>query len=36
MLLAGMVFAAVMGAIGGFFPSRNASRRVIVEALRQA
>ena len=36
MLLWGMVFAAVMGAIGGFFPSRNAARRVIVEALREA
>lgn len=35
MLLAGMIFAAVMGAIGGFFPSRNAARRVIVDALRQ-
>jgi ABC-type lipoprotein release transport system permease subunit len=36
MLLDGMIFAAVMGALGGWFPSRNASRRVIVEALRQA
>jgi len=35
MLLYGMLFAAVMGALGGFFPSRNAARRVIVEALRQ-
>jgi len=35
MLLSGMIFAAVMGALGGFFPSRNAARRVIVEALRQ-
>jgi ABC-type lipoprotein release transport system permease subunit len=35
MLLAGMIFAAVMGAVGGFFPSRNAAKRVIVEALRQ-
>jgi ABC-type antimicrobial peptide transport system permease subunit len=35
MLLAGLIFAAVMGAIGGFFPSRNAANRVIVEALRQ-
>jgi len=34
-LIAGMIFAAVMGAIGGFFPSRNAARRVIVDALRQ-
>jgi putative ABC transport system permease protein len=36
MLLAGLIFAAVMGALGGWFPSRNAARRVIVEALRQA
>jgi len=36
MLLSGMIFAAVMGALGGWFPSRNAARRVIVEALRQA
>jgi putative ABC transport system permease protein len=36
MLLDGMIFAAVMGALGGWFPSRNAARRVIVEALRQA
>ena len=35
MLLAGIIFAAVMGAVGGFFPSRNAAKRVIVEALRQ-
>ncbi len=35
MLLYGLLFAAVMGALGGFFPSRNAARRVIVEALRQ-
>jgi len=25
-----------MGALGGFFPSRKAARRVIVEALREA
>jgi len=36
MLLSGMIFAAVMGALGGFFPSRKAARRVIVEALREA
>ncbi len=35
MLLYGMLFAVGMGALGGFFPSRNAARRVIVEALRQ-
>jgi ABC-type antimicrobial peptide transport system permease subunit len=36
MLLSGLVFAAIMGAVGGFLPSRNAARRVIVEALREA
>jgi putative ABC transport system permease protein len=35
-LLYGLLFALVMGAVGGLFPSRNAARRVIVEALRQA
>ncbi len=35
-LLAGMLFAAVMGALGGFFPARKAAHRVIVEALREA
>ena len=35
MLLEGLIFAAVMGALGGLVPSRNAARRVIVEALRQ-
>ena len=35
MLLDGLIFAAVMGALGGLVPSRNAARRVIVEALRQ-
>ena len=35
MLLAGMIFAGVMGAVGGWFPSRNAAKRVIVDALRQ-
>ncbi len=36
MLLSGLAFAAIMGAVGGFLPSRNAARRVIVEALREA
>ena len=35
-LLWGMAFAAVMGAVGGFFPARKAARRVIIEALREA
>ncbi|MBI4364758.1 MAG: ABC transporter permease [Candidatus Latescibacteria bacterium] len=35
-LLAGMLFAAIMGLVGGFFPARNAARRVLIEALREA
>jgi hypothetical protein len=31
-----LLLAAIMGALGGFFPSRNAARRVILEALREA
>jgi putative ABC transport system permease protein len=36
MLMAGLVFAAVMGLVGGFFPARKAASMPIVEALRQA
>lgn len=36
MLLSGIVFAAFMGAVGGFFPARKAARRTIIEALREA
>lgn len=36
MLIAGLVFAAVMGLVGGFFPARRAASMPIVEALRQA
>ena len=32
--LEGMIFAAIMGTIGGFLPARLASRLTIVRALR--
>jgi putative ABC transport system permease protein len=34
LLLAGMVFAAVMGTLGGFFPAWRAARMPVVQALR--
>ena len=34
LLLAGLVFAVVMGVVGGFFPARRASRLPVIEALR--
>jgi hypothetical protein len=34
LLLAGLVFAVVMGMLGGFFPARRASRVPVVQALR--
>jgi putative ABC transport system permease protein len=36
MLGAGLVFSALMGLVGGFFPARKAAMRPIVESLRQA
>lgn len=36
MMVAGLVFSAGMGLIGGFFPARRAATMPIVEALRQA
>jgi ABC-type antimicrobial peptide transport system permease subunit len=33
---AGMIFAAVMGLVGGFLPAVRASRMGIVDALRTA
>lgn len=36
MLAAGLIFSAVMGLIGGFFPARKAASMEVVEALRQA
>ncbi|MFL5535757.1 MAG: ABC transporter permease, partial [Gemmatimonadales bacterium] len=34
LLLAGLIFAVVMGLIGGFFPARRAARQPVVQALR--
>ena len=34
LLVAGIVFAVVMGVAGGFFPARRASRMPVVQALR--
>ena len=34
LLLSGLVFAVVMGLIGGFFPARRAARLPVVQALR--
>ena len=34
LLLAGVIFAVVMGVLGGFFPARRASRLPVVQALR--
>lgn len=34
LLLAGMIFAVVMGMLGGFFPARRASKVPVVQALR--
>jgi ABC-type antimicrobial peptide transport system permease subunit len=36
MLGAGLIFSALMGLVGGFFPARRAATRPIVESLRQA
>jgi ABC-type antimicrobial peptide transport system permease subunit len=34
LLLAGFVFAVVMGMVGGFFPARHAAKLPVVQALR--
>jgi ABC-type lipoprotein release transport system permease subunit len=34
LLLAGMIFAVVMGMLGGYFPARRASKVPVVQALR--
>ena len=34
LLLDGMIFAVVMGIVGGFFPARRASKMPVVQALR--
>ncbi len=36
LLLNGMIFAVVMGMLGGFLPARAAARQHVVDALRQA
>ena len=36
LLLNGMIFAVVMGIIGGLLPARRAAKQQVVEALRQA
>lgn len=36
LLIGGLVFAAIMGAVGGFLPALQASRRPIVETLRES
>jgi hypothetical protein len=33
-VLAGLVFAVVMGLVGGFFPARRASKLPVIQALR--
>ncbi|MDQ2768463.1 MAG: ABC transporter permease [Gemmatimonadota bacterium] len=34
LLLAGIIFAVVMGLVGGFFPARRASKLPVIQALR--
>ena len=34
LLLAGLIFAVVMGVVGGFFPARRASKLPVIQALR--
>ena len=34
LLLSGLVFAVVMGVVGGFFPARRASKLPVIQALR--
>jgi putative ABC transport system permease protein len=34
LLVAGVVFAVVMGALGGFFPALRAARLPVIQALR--
>jgi putative ABC transport system permease protein len=36
LLLNGMVFAVVMGVVGGLLPARRAARQQVVDALREA
>ena len=34
LLLAGLIFAVVMGMVGGFFPARRACKVPVVQAIR--
>jgi len=34
LLVAGLIFAVVMGVLGGFFPALRAARLQVVQALR--
>ncbi len=34
LLLAGLIFAVVMGTLGGFFPARRAAKLPVVQAIR--
>jgi putative ABC transport system permease protein len=34
-MLAGVCFAMILGAMGGFFPARNAAKKEILTALRE-
>jgi putative ABC transport system permease protein len=34
LLAAGIIFAVVMGLVGGFFPARRASKLPVIQALR--
>ena len=34
LLLSGLIFALVMGVLGGFFPARRASKLPVIQALR--
>jgi len=36
LMLAGLIFAAAMGVVGGFFPARRAAKQPVVTALRAA
>ncbi|HEU4333094.1 MAG TPA: ABC transporter permease, partial [Candidatus Eisenbacteria bacterium] len=36
MMAWGLIFAALMGLVGGFFPARRAAMMPITEAVRQA
>jgi ABC-type antimicrobial peptide transport system permease subunit len=33
-MLAGVLFAVIMGVLGGFFPARRAAKLPVIQALR--